>query len=295
MREIGHFVGGKHVKGTSGRFGDVFDPNTGEVQAKVALAKHSEVEHAIAVAEAAQPDWAATNPQRRARVLMKFVDLLNRDMDKLAEALSREHGKTLPDAAGDVQRGLEVVEYCIGAPQLLKGEFSRNVGPSIDSYSDRQALGVVAGIALVAAVLIGVFALFALLAEKAILRPHRALNAHKQRLAELALIRGRQADGDDRGEGEDKAWNDLVDPRTAEEARVPAEADPGDHRDRADHQAGDRAGAPAPHTHRCRDGCQKGTAHWCSNQGDRRSPKQAALTFRPRWDRLPGYADPAPP
>jgi malonate-semialdehyde dehydrogenase (acetylating)/methylmalonate-semialdehyde dehydrogenase len=95
---------------------------------------------------AAQPGWAATNPQRRARVMMEFVRLLNRDMDKLAEALSREHGKTLPDAKGDVQRGLEVVEFCIGAPHLLKGEYTDSAGPGIDMYSMRQPLGVVAGI-----------------------------------------------------------------------------------------------------------------------------------------------------
>ena len=96
MREIGHFVGGKEVKGGSGRFGDVFNPNTGEVQAKVALARHAEVEHAIAVAEAAQPAWAATNPQRRARVLMKFLDLVQKEFDELARLLSSEHGKTSP-------------------------------------------------------------------------------------------------------------------------------------------------------------------------------------------------------
>jgi malonate-semialdehyde dehydrogenase (acetylating)/methylmalonate-semialdehyde dehydrogenase len=90
--------------------------------------------------------WAATNPQRRARVMMKFVELLHRDMDKLAEALSREHGKTIPDAKGDVQRGLEVAEFCIGAPHLLKGEFTEGAGPGIDMYSLRQPLGVVAGI-----------------------------------------------------------------------------------------------------------------------------------------------------
>ncbi|MFT5743739.1 MAG: malonate-semialdehyde dehydrogenase (acetylating)/methylmalonate-semialdehyde dehydrogenase, partial [Paracoccaceae bacterium] len=121
-------------------------PATGEVQAKVPLANSDEMDKAVAIAVAAQPAWAAVNPQRRARVMMKFVDLLNRDMDKLAEALSREHGKTLPDAAGDVQRGLEVAEYCIGAPQMLKGEFTDGAGPGIDIYSMKQALGVTAGI-----------------------------------------------------------------------------------------------------------------------------------------------------
>jgi len=146
MQELTHYIGGEHVKGTSGRFADVFNPATGEVQARVPLASKDEMAKAVAIAAAAQPAWAATNPQRRARVMMKYVDLLNRDMDKLAEALSREHGKTLPDAAGDVQRGLEVIEYCIGAPQLLKGEYTDGAGPGIDMYSMRQALGVTAGI-----------------------------------------------------------------------------------------------------------------------------------------------------
>jgi len=146
MREIGHFIGGKRVAGTSGRFSDVYNPATGEVEAKVALASGAELNAAIDNAKAAQPAWGATNPQRRARVLMKFVDLLHRDMDKLAEALSREHGKTLPDAKGDVIRGLEVAEFCIGAPHLLKGEFSEGAGPGIDIHSVRQPLGVVAGI-----------------------------------------------------------------------------------------------------------------------------------------------------
>ena len=144
MTELTHYIDGKHVKGTSGRFADVFNPATGEVQYKVPLASAAELAMAVDVAARVQPQWAAVNPQRRARVMMKFVDLLNRDMDKLAEALSREHGKTIPDAKGDVQRGLEVVEYCIGAPQMLKGEFTDSAGPGIDMYSMRQALGVTA-------------------------------------------------------------------------------------------------------------------------------------------------------
>ena len=121
MREIGHFVGGKNVKGASGRFGDIFDPNTGEVQAKVALAKRSEVEHVIANAEAAQPAWAATHPQRRARVMFKFLELVQKDFENLAKLLSSEHGKVLSDARGDVQRGVEVVEFACGIPHLIKG------------------------------------------------------------------------------------------------------------------------------------------------------------------------------
>lgn len=143
MRTIGHWIDGREVAG-SGRTADVFNPATGEVQARVALASREEVDRAIATAAEAQRGWGATNPQRRARVMMEMVRLLNRDMDKLAEALSAEHGKTLPDARGDVQRGLEVIEFSIGAPHLLKGEFSDSVGPGIDMYSLRQPLGVVA-------------------------------------------------------------------------------------------------------------------------------------------------------
>src|SRR5216117_940263 len=146
MREIGHFIGGKKVAGTSGRSGDVFNPNTGEVQAKVSFAKRSEVEAAIANAEAAQPAWAATNPQRRARVLFKFLELVHKEFDSLAKLLSSEHGKIVADSKGDIQRGLEVVEFACGIPHLLKGEFSESAGPGIDLFSLRQPLGVVAGI-----------------------------------------------------------------------------------------------------------------------------------------------------
>ncbi len=146
MTELTHFINGSHVKGTSGRFADVFNPATGEVQAKAPLASKAEVDAAVEGAKAVQPAWAATNPQRRARVMMRFVELLNRDMDKLAEALSREHGKTFPDAKGDIQRGLEVAEFCIGAPHLLKGEFTDSAGPGIDMYSMRQPIGIAAGI-----------------------------------------------------------------------------------------------------------------------------------------------------
>jgi malonate-semialdehyde dehydrogenase (acetylating)/methylmalonate-semialdehyde dehydrogenase len=146
MEQLFHYIDGKRMAGTSGRFADVMNPAVGEVQAQVPLASKAELDAAVAASAAAQPAWAATNPQKRARVMMEFVRLLNRDMDKLAEALSREHGKTLPDAKGDVQRGLEVAEFCIGAPHLLKGEFTDSAGPGIDMYSMRQALGVVAGI-----------------------------------------------------------------------------------------------------------------------------------------------------
>jgi malonate-semialdehyde dehydrogenase (acetylating)/methylmalonate-semialdehyde dehydrogenase len=143
---IPHFVGGTRVEGTSDRYADVFDPSTGEVQAQVALASRAEVDAAIADAAAAQPAWAATNPQKRARILNRFVGLINEHMQELAELLSSEHGKTVADAKGDIQRGLEVAEFATGVPHLLKGEYSDAAGTGIDVFSMRQPLGVVAGI-----------------------------------------------------------------------------------------------------------------------------------------------------
>jgi malonate-semialdehyde dehydrogenase (acetylating)/methylmalonate-semialdehyde dehydrogenase len=145
-RELTHFIGGRHVAGQSGRFADVFDPNIGEVQARVPLASRAELAAAVDNAEAAQVGWAATNPQRRARVMMRFVELINQNMNELAHLLSSEHGKTVSDAKGDIQRGLEVAEFAIGIPHLLKGEYSDSAGTGIDVYSMRQPLGVVAGI-----------------------------------------------------------------------------------------------------------------------------------------------------
>ena len=146
MATYGHFIGGKHVEGTSGRFADVYEPMTGEIPSKVALATKAELRAAVENSLAAQPAWAATNPQRRARVMMKFIDLLHQNYDELAELLAREHGKTVPDAKGDIQRGLEVCEFSLGAPHLMKGEYTEGAGPGIDIYSMRQPLGVVAGI-----------------------------------------------------------------------------------------------------------------------------------------------------
>ncbi|TDL79473.1 CoA-acylating methylmalonate-semialdehyde dehydrogenase [Palleronia sediminis] len=144
--ELHHWIDGARVTGRSGRTSEVFNPATGEVQALTPLATGAEIDDAIARAARAQTGWAATNPQRRARVMMRFAALIERDMDALAELVSREHGKTLPDARGDVQRGLEVVEFCMGAPHMLKGEFTDDGGPGIDLWSMRQPLGVVAGI-----------------------------------------------------------------------------------------------------------------------------------------------------
>lgn len=146
MRQVGHFIGGKQVAGTSGRTADIYQPMDGSVIGKVALASASELDKAVRDAAEAQPKWAAVNPQRRARVLMKFLDLIAQNNDELAELLAREHGKTIPDAKGDIQRGVEVVEFSLGVPNLMKGEFTDGAGPGIDIYSLRQPLGVCAGI-----------------------------------------------------------------------------------------------------------------------------------------------------
>ncbi|MBN9248473.1 MAG: aldehyde dehydrogenase family protein, partial [Hyphomicrobium sp.] len=146
MTNYGHFIGGKHVAGTSKRYGDVWNPSTGRVKCGVALATVVDLDNAVEVARQAQPAWANTNPQRRARVLMRFVDLINSEMESLAELLSAEHGKTIIDAKGDIQRGVEAVEFYCGIPHLMKGEFTDGAGPSIDMYSMRQPLGVVAAI-----------------------------------------------------------------------------------------------------------------------------------------------------
>jgi malonate-semialdehyde dehydrogenase (acetylating)/methylmalonate-semialdehyde dehydrogenase len=146
MRQVGHFIGGKHVAGTSGRTSDIYQPMDGTVIGKVALASPAEVRAAVENAAAAQPAWAAVNPQRRARVLMRFLDLIAKNNEELAELLAREHGKTIPDAKGDIQRGVEVVEFSLGVPNLMKGEFTDGAGPGIDIYSLRQPLGVCAGI-----------------------------------------------------------------------------------------------------------------------------------------------------
>ncbi len=146
MRDIGHFIGGTQVAGTSGKYGDVFDPASGEIQARVALANAAEVDRVIAVANAAFPAWAATPPLRRSRVMFKLRDLLERDRKELSAIITSEHGKVLSDADGEVQRGLEVVEFACGIPHLLKGEFTEAVGTGIDAWSIRQPLGVVAGI-----------------------------------------------------------------------------------------------------------------------------------------------------
>ncbi|MCC7384827.1 MAG: CoA-acylating methylmalonate-semialdehyde dehydrogenase [Deltaproteobacteria bacterium] len=146
MTTLGHFIGGQRVEGRSGRFGDVYDPAVGEVSARVSFASGAEVDAAVAAAAAAFPAWAETPALVRARVLFKFRELVESNLDELARLVTKEHGKTIPDAKGSVTRGLEVVEFACGIPQLSKGEFSENVGRGIDSHAMRQPLGVCAGI-----------------------------------------------------------------------------------------------------------------------------------------------------
>ncbi len=146
MKELTHFIDGERRKGTSGRFGDIFNPATGEVQARVAFASKAEMRKAVECALKAFPEWRAVNPQRRARVMFNFKRLVEDNMNQLAEMLSSEHGKVIADSKGDVQRGLEVIEFACGIPHLQKGEYTEGAGPGIDIYSMRQPLGVVAGI-----------------------------------------------------------------------------------------------------------------------------------------------------
>jgi len=146
MTVIGHFIDGAMRDGASGCTAPVFNPAVGASDTSVALADGSEVEAAVAAARKAWPDWSKTPPLRRARVLDRFKTLLWERADELAETISAEHGKTHADALGEVTRGIEVVEFAVGAPHLLKGEFSENVGSDVDSHSVRQSLGVCAGI-----------------------------------------------------------------------------------------------------------------------------------------------------
>jgi len=140
-----NIINNKPVEGELGRQ-PIFNPATGEQIAEVTLSGEAGVEQAVAAALAALPNWANTPPLKRARVMFKYKELLEANLDKVAEAISTQHGKTLEDARGEVIRGIEVVEFACGIPHLLRGDYTRNVGPAIDSYSDRQPLGVVAGI-----------------------------------------------------------------------------------------------------------------------------------------------------
>nr|WP_298138996.1 CoA-acylating methylmalonate-semialdehyde dehydrogenase [uncultured Pseudomonas sp.] len=145
MSTVGHLINGQIVSDAA-RLQDVYNPSTGEVSKQVALASAATVEQAIAAAEAAFPEWRNTPPIKRARVMFRFKELLEKNAERIAQMIGEEHGKIAHDALGELQRGIENVEYACGAPELLKGEHSKNVGPNIDSWSEFQPLGVVAGI-----------------------------------------------------------------------------------------------------------------------------------------------------
>jgi len=146
ISNIGHFIAGQRVAGRSGRSQDVFNPATGAVTGQVALAGTDEVAQAVAAAQAAFPAWADTPPIRRARVLFKFLELVNQHKDTLAHLITAEHGKVFTDAQGEVSRGIDIIEFACGIPQLLKGDFTDQVSTGIDNWTLRQPLGVVAGI-----------------------------------------------------------------------------------------------------------------------------------------------------
>ncbi len=146
MSDVHHFIGGQRVEGSSGRWGEVFNPATGERSRRVALGGAAEVDRAVKAAAAAFPAWAATPPLSRARVLFKFRELLERDGDAIARLITEEHGKVLSDAKGELTRGIEVVEFACGIPHLMRGEVTEQVGRGIDSWSLRQPVGVCAGI-----------------------------------------------------------------------------------------------------------------------------------------------------
>ncbi|WP_182087289.1 CoA-acylating methylmalonate-semialdehyde dehydrogenase [Aureimonas sp. ME7] len=193
MSEIGSFIDGAHTPATSGRTVPVFNPATGQASAELGLASRDDLQRAVDAAKAAQPAWAATNPQRRARVFIRFVELLNAHMQELAELLSSEHGKTVEDSKGDIVRGLEVCEFVIGIPHLLKGEFTEGAGPGIDMYSIRQPVGIGAGITpfnFPAMIPMWMFAPAIACGNAFILKPSERDPSVPMRLAELMIEAG---------------------------------------------------------------------------------------------------------
>jgi malonate-semialdehyde dehydrogenase (acetylating)/methylmalonate-semialdehyde dehydrogenase len=193
MFEVKHFVNGAAAQGGSTRWSDIFDPNTGEVQGRVILASKADVGDAVAAAAAAQPRWAALNPQRRARVFFEFKRLVEARMGELSQLLSSQHGKVVADSAGDIQRGLEVVEFACGVPHALKGEYTEGAGPGIDVFSMRQPLGVVCGITpfnFPAMIPMWMFAVAVACGNTFILKPSERDPSLPVRLGELFLEAG---------------------------------------------------------------------------------------------------------
>lgn len=196
MRDINHFIDGASFTGASGRFSDVFNPNTGEVQARVQLASVAEMDRAVQAAQTAFDGWSSTNPQRRARVMFEFKRLVEAHMDELAGMLSAEHGKVIADSKGDIQRGLEVIEFACGIPHALKGEYTWGAGPGIDVYSMRQPLGVVAGITpfnFPAMIPMWMFGVAIAVGNTFILKPSERDPSVPVRLAELMMEAGAPA------------------------------------------------------------------------------------------------------
>ena len=195
MRAISHIIAGVSV-GEGARRGDVYDPNTGVVQAAVTFGTAATVDRAVAAAVSAFPEWSTTNPQRRARVMFAFKALVEKNMDALALMLSQEHGKVIADSKGDIQRGLDVIEFACGVPHLLKGEYTEGAGPGIDVYSMRQALGVCAGITpfnFPAMIPMWMFGVAIACGNTFVLKPSEKDPSVPVRLAELMLEAGAPA------------------------------------------------------------------------------------------------------
>lgn len=192
-KEHKHFIAGKSVAGTSGRFQDVFDPSIGAVQAKTPLASVGEVNLAVTAAEKAFPVWAKTSVVKRSRVMFKFLELVSAEKDSLARMLSSEHGKVFEDAKGDVQRGLEVIEFACGIPHFMKGDYSNEVATGIDVYSMKKPLGVVACITpfnFPAMIPMWMFGIAIACGNTVVLKPSEKDPAVPLRLAELMLEAG---------------------------------------------------------------------------------------------------------
>ena len=192
MRQVDHFIAGG-AGGSANRTHQIWNPSTGEIQAEVPLGDAALLQKAVDAAKKVQPEWAVTNPQRRARVMFKFKELVEANKQELAELLSSEHGKVVDDAHGDVQRGLEVIEYACGIPQALKGEYTQGAGPGIDVYSMRQPLGIGAGITpfnFPAMIPMWMFGMAIAAGNAFILKPSERDPSVPVRLAELFLEAG---------------------------------------------------------------------------------------------------------
>ncbi len=196
MRQIDHFIAGGAGSSGTGRTHQIWNPSTGEVQAEVSLGDAALLDRAVEAAKKVQREWAATNPQKRARVMFRYKELIEANMQELAELLSSEHGKVIDDAKGDIQRGLEVIEYACGIPQVLKGEYTQGAGPGIDVYSMRQPLGIGAGITpfnFPAMIPMWMFGMAIAAGNAFILKPSERDPSVPVRLAELFLEAGAPA------------------------------------------------------------------------------------------------------